>query len=221
MDTSKLQNTMKKLSTIKGGSMLWIIGAVGAGLFFAIIGIGSMSEGSLGLGSWIFLVIGIVWIYFTIASVPKERKEIAASWAGLTPQEIQRIEEAAPGAPVIGSSFATPDALIMKKSQGPYVIPAKDILWIYGSETTHKAYGVITTGKTYSTIVVDRNGTRHTLNAKQGVSSEQLKDLFNTFKPNYPGMIFGYSQEVDALAQKANIARLAQYVDAENSKARA
>ncbi len=220
MNNLNLPNTMYKLGTIKGNSMA---GTIAMGLFavlMAAVGVIGLFTGGIFTGL-LLIVVGGGLAYVMFASIPKEKKQVAESWARLSPQEIYNIEMEAPSAPVVGTAFVTRDALVRKVSQGPLVIPARDIMWIYGKQVTQKMYGLITTGKTFSTIVVDRQGERHELAAKKGTSEEQLQTLLNVLRPNYPGIVFGYRQEIEALATKENISKLAEYVDGQNSKAHA
>lgn len=230
MDLSGTPNIQNKLSIIKGGSVAdSIMGGI-AGIVFAGISILSFIVGGYLFGAIILIVgIGIAWASFS--SIPKEKKKVLESWARLSPAEVYEIEKEAPIAPFVGSAFVTHDAVVVKLSQGPLVIPARDIMWVYGREVTTKMYGLVSTGKTFGTIIVDRQGERNELGAtntgpklKDGQprpTDNQLQTIHVMLKPKYPGIIFGYRQELEALTTKENISQLAQLVDAENQKARA
>ena len=215
-----LQNVQNKISTIKGSSAAGTIFAGLVGVFFVIIGILGLTQKDGFFAGLLFLLVGGGIAYVCFGSIPKEKKQVAESWAKLTPAEINRIEMEAPTAPVAGTSFVTHDAVVKKTSQGPLVIPARDIMWVYGKQVTHKAYGVITTGKTMSAIIVAREANKHELGANKLDSETQVKIIYSMLKPNYPGIIFGYRQDIEAYASKENISMLAQFVDSENRKAR-
>ena len=229
MDPMNLQNTQNKMKSIKGNTAA---GNIALGCLMTLFCIGGfymlISEGQL-----TGLLVGLLFAaaaYAFWSSIPKEKKAVRESWGALAPDLVNRIEMDAAQAPIIGNAFVTRDAVVKKSSQGPIVIPAKDIMWIYGKETTHKMYGVISTGKTFNTMIVDRTGTVTELQGtntkaklKEGEAKptdSELRTLFEILKPGYPGILFGYKPEIAAMANKQNIGKLAELVDRANAENR-
>lgn len=229
MDYSNIPNVQNKLKTLQGDPVGAVIVRIVLGVIFLLIAMvlfygvfSSVKEKELGHAA-IKLIIGIVLgfsAYAMFTATSTEREKIAASWAKLSGDEIRIIEEEAADAPVIGPLFVTSNAVVEKISQGPLVLPARDIMWIYGKQTKRKMYGVVTTSTSDSFIIVDRNAEKHEFERPYEASREPVEILYAALHPNFPGIRFGYDKEYEKLATSENISVLADFVDKENSKAR-
>lgn len=72
-------------------------------------------------------------------------------------------------------------------------LPAGELLWAYMQVTTHKKYGVITTGKTYCVMLYTREGKCRQHNVRK---EEQAKEILNRINAVLPWVILGYSDEL-------------------------
>ena len=219
MDLSNYPNLQNRLKNMKGGNKAgdYII----AGIFtvLAVFGLITLFSGEVGTGLVFTALFGLLAVVFW-RGIPKSKKEAAESWARITPEELARVDMDAMQAPAFGNALITQDAIVVNGGQGPHVYPSKDILWIYGKQTTQKMYGLIPMGKTFSIQILNRNGkyleiqspTAQKNRKEENPMQQDILVLANVLKPRHPGIIFGYNQKVQTMTPAA----IAEYVDQHN-----
>ena len=95
------------------------------------------------------------------------------------------------------------------------LIALKDLIWCYGINTTtqYRVYGLIPAGKSkaFSVKLVCRDQSE----IVAAVSEEESRQVLKQIKNNMPGVIVGYSQEVEK-AIKSDFAAAVRHVDKHN-----
>ncbi|MFZ6027498.1 MAG: DUF6709 family protein [Chloroflexota bacterium] len=76
-------------------------------------------------------------------------------------------------------------------------MPYRDIIWCYKHVTQHRTNG-IPTGKTYAMYVYDRHGK----NTIIGGNEKQINQMLDLILKNVPGVVAGYSDELNNLWKK-------------------
>ena len=221
MNTKDLVNVKNKLKEIRGETG---IGMIVIAVFMTIMVFTGIAGGVIP-AALIFGIIAVVcW-----SAIPRGMGKLAKTLAGLSQDEISRIEQDAAAAPVVGNAFVTRDAVVKKVPHGGEAIPAKDIIWIYAKETTQRAYG-IAVGRSFSTQIMDRRGKIHELRAtgaktrkrKEGETrptDAEIQTIYQVLHQSFPGIVYGYKPELAQLASK-NLATFVQEVEKRNAAGR-
>ena len=223
MDLSNYVNLQNRLKSLKGSSKIGELLLVAFFAVMAIMGVVSLIQGEI-IAGLVLAGIGGIATFVFIRDTPKEKKAALESWSKLTAAELSHIDTESLSAPAFGNALVTSDAIVIKGAQGPHAYPARDILWVYGKQTNHKLYGVIPSGKTFEILFLNRDGKTVTMPAPnahknrkaQNPLSEDVAVILNVLRPKYPGIVFGYNQQVENLARRS-IGELAALVDARNA----
>ena len=143
-------------------------------------------------------------------------KNMHTIWKGFSPEELSRIEEDLAALRADGTYkrgyYVTREALILTATEdwkmSFYPIRCRDIIWIYAGSTTHSV-NFIPTSKTYNLYVIDAYCTKiqfckksSTAFNKKNLMEEDLKYLMGELLAKWPGIMWGYSAEVDAIYRK-------------------
>ena len=99
---------------------------------------------------------------------------------------------------ITGAVKVTPAWLLIERFFTIEIENLSDIMWIYKKITTHKAYGVITTGKTFEVCIMTRNGRAIYTTGKE----IQLNEIINNICNKAPWVIAGFSSEIKNLWDK-------------------
>lgn len=86
---------------------------------------------------------------------------------------------------------------LVSTTNGLQAVPYRDMLWCYKQVTQHRTNG-IPTGKTYAAHVMDKHGTQIILPGKE----DQVNAVLEQTVRNSPGIVVGYSDELNALWKK-------------------
>jgi hypothetical protein len=99
---------------------------------------------------------------------------------------------------ITGSVKVTSAWLLIKRFFTIEIENLSDIMWIYKKITTHKAYGVITTGKTFEICIMTRNGRAIYTTGKE----MQIDEIISNISSKAPWVITGFSNEIKNLWDK-------------------
>ncbi len=149
-----------------------------------------------------------------------ERSE--ESWRTITQEEVVSLEQQVPYAKKIMNAYVTQTAILYMTNHALFVIPTRNLIWVYGSVTTMRM-NFIPYSKQHSLLAVTRDGESHNLGlattggfSKKRPCDAAITELQQVLAPVRPGIIFGYSEQV-ANAVKSNFAGVVQSVDARNN----
>lgn len=139
-------------------------------------------------------------------------------WMRLGHDMLSQINYEAQSALQVLSSFVMPSAIICMEARVLKVIPANDIIWIYG-HVVKNSMNFIPTTKDHSVRVMTRTGDVYILGQKStnGFSKKDITgDIINQIAPilsrTRPGILFGYSDEI-AKAVQQNLQAVVNTVD--------
>ena len=126
-------------------------------------------------------------------------------WKTLSGEELTRLDQEIGSAEVIYKSFVyTPTALCYNTVGVLNVIPVKDILWIYPRVFTQRM-NFIPYNKMHQILVLERSGEYHVIQvastggfSKKDPAGDIIQKMAQTIKPVRPGIVFGYSKEIEA-----------------------
>lgn len=140
------------------------------------------------------------------------------NWMRLGHEMIAQINYEAQSAVQVLSSFVMPSAVICMDLRVLKVIPANDIIWVYGYVVKNST-NFIPTSKDHSVRVLTRNGETYVLGMKStnGFSKKDITgDIIQQIAPillsTRPGILFGYSDEI-AKAVQQNLQSVVNAVD--------
>lgn len=148
----------------------------------------------------------------------KKYAQAEETWNKFTPEELDIINQEAAGAVRVMNCFVSPNYVFVLELAVFYVIPVKDMVWMYTSIVTQTMY-FIPYSKTHRLFLLDRNGNYYTLGEKNtgGFSKKKpcddaMKQVCNVVAPQRRGLIVGWTQQV-AEGVKNNFAAVVQSVD--------
>lgn len=154
----------------------------------------------------------------------KALTESEAKFASHSAYDLMMLEqELAYSSRKILDTIITPSAIISVNGHVLDIVWNRDIIWIYGFVTTNKMNGIPTnkqheirllvrTGDTYSMGMVSTSGF-----SKKDVTTELLQQFAQITSQRYPGIFYGWSNEL-ADAACYNLQALIEAVDTDNSK---
>ncbi len=96
---------------------------------------------------------------------------------------------------ITGSIKTTPSWLLIERFFTLDIENLADIIWVYKKITTHKAYGVITTGQTFELCIMTRDGKAIYTTGKEIQIDEIIRNICN----KAPWVIAGFSAEIKNL----------------------
>ncbi len=141
------------------------------------------------------------------------------SWNRLGPDELSYINGAAATAVRILDCYVTPYYILHMNLHAFYVIPVRDVIWMYTSVVTNRM-NFIPYNKTHTLFLVDRAGESHALGMKNtgGFSKktpcgDAMDQIVQIIAPQRRGMLVGWSEQISAAVQN-NFAGVVQSVDA-------
>jgi hypothetical protein len=102
-----------------------------------------------------------------------------------------------PATQKIGKITITPNWFFRPQAYGLDSLPLENLVWFYQKVTTHRTNGV-PTGKTYSTVLHDRDGRNFEFSATE----KQVDQVMNILYDKAPWAISGYSDEIQAMWRK-------------------
>jgi len=100
--------------------------------------------------------------------------------------------------PITGSVKITPSWLLIERFFTIDIENLSDIMWIYKKITTHKAYGVITTGQTFELCIMTRTGKAIYTQGKEILINEIIAGICK----KAPWVIAGFSGELKNLWER-------------------
>lgn len=153
----------------------------------------------------------------------KKLEEAERTWAQLSPEELERINQEVVSAKRVLQTLVMPSAILYFGWNTLFVIPVRDIIWVYGSVTTcrmnlipymkeHQVYlrtrrqetfmlGMVTTGPI----------------TKKHPSDDAIAQIRETLFPYRKGIIYGWSEEIQKFVNE-NFAGAVSYVDAKSNE---
>lgn len=157
----------------------------------------------------------------TTAFNKKTMQKAEESWQRITQEEMMQIEYEIQGAVKIGSALFMPSAVIIWNSHTLSVLPARDIIWVYGY-VQKTSMNLIPTSKAHYVYILPRSGETQIIYlnttggfSKKDLSGDAVKQIYNIMYQSRKGAFFGYSDEI-ANYVKGNFAAAVQYVDAKS-----
>lgn len=148
----------------------------------------------------------------------KKYAQAESFWNSLSVEDLNAINQEAAGAVRVMNCFVTPNYVFVLDMAVFYLVPVKDMVWIYVSVLTQKM-NFIPYNKIHNLFLIDRNGDSYTLGTKNtnGFSkktpcSNAMKQIADIVLPQRKGLIVGYTKET-ADAMKNHFAGLVQTVD--------
>lgn len=140
-------------------------------------------------------------------------------WNKLSSEELAYINQAATTAVKVMNSYVTPGYILHMAGKVFYVIPVRDLVWMYTTTVTQRMY-FIPYNKMHSLNVVDRTGEIYTLGtmntggfSKKTPATDAMQRITDIILPQRPGMILGWSEEISK-AVSENFVGVVQSVDA-------
>ena len=126
-------------------------------------------------------------------------------WLRTPHEELEKIDKEIAGTePLFKTCIVTSGGIIYFSLNVLYLIPTRDVCWIYPRIIKNTAYYIITTGRDHQVWVVDRTGDRHLIYqsftgpfSKKQPASDIIKKIGEKLYSSRPGIIFGYSKETD------------------------
>lgn len=153
----------------------------------------------------------------------KKIEEADHTWAQLSPEDLERINEEVVSAKQVLQTLVMPSAILYFGWNTLFVIPVRDIIWVYGSVTTcrmnfipymkeHQVYlrtrrqetfmlGTVTTGPI----------------TKKHPSDDAVEQIRQVISPYRKGIIYGWSEEIQKYIN-GNFAGAVSYVDAKSNE---
>lgn len=143
----------------------------------------------------------------------------AESWDRMFPEDLAKLNAEIQSASVINKSLiATPTAVLCKEFGSLYCFPVRDIIWVYPFVFTQKM-NFIPYSKTHYVRILERNGNECSITvgqcggfSKKPISNDAMASIQQVISLYRPGIIFGYSQEIENFV-RGNLAGAAAYVD--------
>ncbi len=178
------------------------------GAFFILLGLGN------GMYFLCFPGVILVFLYFLPAIRSGYPKAFEAELArnGLTAEQAEA--DLAAGQEFPPLSVGARYALVF----GPKIklLPLKDLIWCYGVNTTtqYRVYGLIPAGKTRSSAI--KLVSRDRSEVVSPAAEDDVKAILGAIKSRVPGVIAGYSQEVEK-RMKSDFESAVRYVDSHNA----
>jgi hypothetical protein len=107
------------------------------------------------------------------------------------------IEQELPAAHKVGKTTITRNWLLQPTTYGLKTVALGDLVWFYQKVTSHSTNG-IPTGKSYTTMIYDRDGRTFEIKAKE----KQVEEIMTILYDKAPWAVSGYSDELQKLWQK-------------------
>lgn len=89
------------------------------------------------------------------------------------------------------------DFIFFQNGAASVLLRPWDLVWAYQSTTQHRTNG-IPTGKTYAAILRTMDGSQYTL----GMKETEVQQLLAAFQEALPGVVLGYSKELEVRYQR-------------------
>ncbi|MBR2750143.1 MAG: hypothetical protein IKD90_03315 [Clostridiales bacterium] len=140
-------------------------------------------------------------------------------WNRLFPEELAKLNDEIANAELyFKKAYCTPTAICYNSVGCFFVIPVKDIIWVY-VRVVKESMNFIPTGKIHQIWVVDRSGETYLICdkntgpfTKQSPAEEVLQQMKSIMDPVRPGIFYGYSKELEAFV-RGNLPGAAAQVD--------
>jgi len=137
---------------------------------------------------------------------PFNKKRYAKSieeWNRFFPEDLQKMNQEFASAEIIERKSVYTKTAICYVSEGCFhTIPVRDILWVY-AYVVKESMNFIPTGKQHQVRVWDRYGDMHIVTmtqtgpfTKKSPAEEAISKMRELIAPVRPGIIFGYSQDI-------------------------
>ncbi len=153
----------------------------------------------------------------------KRQEEAQRAWDALTPEELARINEEISSAKRVQSALVMPTAIVYRNVDVLSVIPARDIVWMYGHILTSRM-NFIPYSKTHTTYLITRQGIYHTIGVittgpftKKRPCDEAIDQIKEVLAPRYKGILYGWTVQLQK-AVSENFAEVVSFVDAKNNE---
>ncbi len=143
---------------------------------------------------WLLLeCIFVLYLWFYIYIVIKTIIDARKSWGRLTKSDYARMDT--DNCEHVNESLFTPVAIISRQPLGAVVIKYEDIVWVYGTNTTHRVNG-FNSGTTSSITIGTRQGQLYEVcQMKVDELSHYLEIFMDRIGAHGVMPIYGFSQE--------------------------
>ncbi|MBR3058038.1 MAG: hypothetical protein IKG93_08755 [Clostridiales bacterium] len=126
------------------------------------------------------------------------------AWNALSQEEKAKLNSEMETAEVVmKKAVITPTAVCFINEGCFHVVPVKDIIWAY-AHITKESVNFIPTNKVHQVRMMDRNGNHYNLASlntlafsKKSPATDFLETMSNILRPVRPGIIYGYSKEIE------------------------
>ena len=145
-------------------------------------------------------------------------------WNRLFPEELDRLNSEIAGAELfMKKAYCTQTAICYNSIGCFFVIPVKDIIWVY-ARIVKESMNFIPTGKIHQVWIVDRSGERYLICdthtgpfGKADPAGDVIKQIQSILDPVRPGIFYGYTKELEAFVG-GNLPGAAAQVDNASQK---
>ncbi len=140
-------------------------------------------------------------------------------WNQLFPEELSKLNEEIANAELhFKKAYCTPTAICYNSLGCFYVIPVKNVIWVY-VRVVKESTNFIPTGKAHQVWVVTREGERYLVCdkntgpfKKESPADEVIQKMKSVMDTVRPGIFYGYSKEIETLVN-ANLPGAVERVD--------
>ena len=125
--------------------------------------------------------------------------------SGIPAEDLQKLDyEIASAEPLCKTSILTPTAIVYWELSVVYIIPVKDVCWMYTEIVKNTMNYIFTTGRNHRIWMVDRTGRRHIIFeaftgpfVKKQPATEALGKIREKLYNVRRGIIYGFSHDID------------------------
>ncbi len=156
MDWKQYPQLQAAVNKIKRGNLptavVLLVAVVAVAVLETVMYLKDRTKTSSLMAAVVILVMGVI----LIASVLKERKICAASWAKASADDLSRMEEHASKAPLIDGILYLPTGIAADSEPGVVYVPYRDIIWMSENPRVQNMFGM-GLSKNYCISMVDRD----------------------------------------------------------------
>lgn len=153
----------------------------------------------------------------------KKIEEADRTWAQLSPEDLERINEEVVSAKKVLQTLVMPSAILFFGWNTLFVIPTRDIIWLYGSVTTCRM-NFIPYMKEHQVFLLTRRQETFMLGmtttgpiTKKRPSDDAIEQIREVLSPYRKGIIYGWSEQVQKFIHD-NFAGAVSYVDQKSNE---
>ncbi len=154
----------------------------------------------------IFLAVAVILIVLTMTRGGQKDIKAVAERSGNPEVCEARMENFYSSIPEVNGLRAGGDYMMFWTGASFHVLESPKVLWAYGSNTTHKLYGIVKTGVTRQIVIRTDDGKTYSMVMK---SEEMTEETLQYIQNSVKHVIIGYTDELAQLF-KTDIERFKQ-----------